>query len=441
MRIVGLKLRNYRIFRELDWEICGENLVALIGNNGGGKSSILDAICLGIAHFATIISLESGHREIIYADGISVQDISIGSDSCSVDVQIELEDSLMITVSTQYFKNNQSGSTRILYGNSTKKIPALLKNRYIQSMPVLSYFKVGRADFSLKKEEINHESVKPTRASTYSGAFTNEYPTVLDFQKWYLREKAVENQEKVDRADLSYSIDSLAVVKEAVERLFKVMLSDDSVELTSVRSRSSADFWLEGTPGFLPGQLAVVKQQQQLPVESLSHGEKSVLILTIEIARRLFLANQTANALAGNGIVLIDEIELHLHPSWQREILPALRSTFPGIQFIVTTHSPQTLSTLTRNQIYVVDDGKLFNADTDPLGRDTNGILEELMDVDKRPKKIDDLVDEIMALLYADEPNFEQGEAQLSRLKEMVAESDPILTRIEALIRRRKALA
>ena len=66
-----------------------------------------------------------------------------------------------------------------------------------------------------------------------------------------------------------------------------------------------------------------------------------------DLARRLAIANDgRVDALSGSGIVLIDEIELHLHPAWQRDILPRLMATFPNVQFFVTTHSPLVLAQL-----------------------------------------------------------------------------------------------
>lgn len=93
-----------------------------------------------------------------------------------------------------------------------------------------------------------------------------------------------------------------------------------------------------------PLRLAVKKNGREYSVDQLSDGEKCTLALIGDLARRLALANQNSeNPLAGSGIVLIDEIELHMHPSWQRKVFPVLRKTFPNIQFIVTTHSPQVL--------------------------------------------------------------------------------------------------
>ena len=270
-----------------------------------------------------------------------------------------LDNESVVTARIEYYKQSSSGSAR-LYRNENVVNNAALVDRYKRAVPVLACFQVSRASFRYVKEEAKLNKVENTLVSTYIGAFDEEYPTIIDFQRWYLFEQAAENQEKVERKDLTYSIDSLNVIRHAVESLLKILFSDNTVELKVIRSDLGTTFWLDGLPGFIPGRLAIVKQSITIPIGNLSHGEKSVLILTIEIARRLYLANQTNTSLLGNGVILIDEIELHLHPAWQRGILPALRKTFPNVQFIVTTHSPQTLSTLMKDQIVVVENGQLY---------------------------------------------------------------------------------
>ncbi len=96
------------------------------------------------------------------------------------------------------------------------------------------------------------------------------------------------------------------------------------------------------------------------------------------------------------GIILIDEIEQHLHPAWQRTIIPNLRRTFPNIQFILTTHSPQVLSTLKKENVFILEDFKLVKDTPQTFGRDSNSILYEIFGVEKRPAE----AKEVFAKLY-----------------------------------------
>lgn len=107
-------------------------------------------------------------------------------------------------------------------------------------------------------------------------------------------------------------------------------------------------------------------------------------ILFGDLARRMALANPSMpNPLEGEGVVLIDEIDLHMHPSWQRKVMGVLKKTFPNIQFIVTTHSPQVLGELNEDYNIFV----LYHQDKCIVGRkydsfigwDSNVLLEEVM--------------------------------------------------------------
>jgi predicted ATP-binding protein involved in virulence len=117
------------------------------------------------------------------------------------------------------------------------------------------------------------------------------------------------------------------------------------------------------------------------------------------------------------GIVLIDEVDMHLHPEWQQVVLESLRSALPRVQFIVTTHSPQVLTTVEREKIRVLveRDGQitaeipLQNA----YARESRTALEDIMDVRSRPPiKVAKALEEYQDLI-------ERGEIDSSRALEL----------------------
>ena len=119
----------------------------------------------------------------------------------------------------------------------------------------------------------------------------------------------------------------------------------------------------------------------------LSDGYHVFIALVADIARRAVMLNEFDGADAParvEGVVLIDELDLHLHPRWQRVALPALRSVFPRLQFIITTHSPQILSSAENRQVRRFFDGRLQEDRVFVEGRDTNAILREYMLTDDR---------------------------------------------------------
>ncbi|HAY4071163.1 TPA: AAA family ATPase, partial [Vibrio cholerae] len=102
--------------------------------------------------------------------------------------------------------------------------------------------------------------------------------------------------------------------------------------------------------------MTVIKNGSEISIFNLSQGEKTLIALVSDIARRLVILNPSLeNPLNGYGIVLIDEIDLHLHPKWQQTIVQKLENTFPNIQFILSTHSPLVLTTVTSEQIKIIN--------------------------------------------------------------------------------------
>ena len=155
-----------------------------------------------------------------------------------------------------------------------------------------------------------------------------------------------------------------------------------------------------------------------MSVLQLSQGEKSLLALVADIARRLVLLNPTAsNPLDGTGIVLIDEIDLHLHPSWQQKVIIRLEETFPNIQFIVTTHSPQVCHTKKSESIWLLKDGKKYKAPKGVKGAVSSWVLKNLFLVDERPEnEITELLKRYKELVYDDKYHCEEAKVARGQL-------------------------
>ena len=181
-------------------------------------------------------------------------------------------------------------------------------------------------------------------------------------------------------------------------------------------------------------EMTLKKQGQELVVNQLSDGEKNLLAMVGDLARRLAIANPdpTKNALEGEGIILIDEIEVHLHPKWQRDIIPRLTSTFPNCQFIVTTHSPQVLSNVKKENVFIVEDFQVYPADAYTFGRDSNSILSELMGVPERPVQIKN---QLKKCLYKiDDGNIEEAKVLLHELSDLIGHDDSEIVKANTLI-------
>lgn len=187
--------------------------------------------------------------------------------------------------------------------------------------------------------------------------------------------------------------------------------------------------------------MLILKQEEELIVNQLSDGEKCALALVGDLARRMALANPAStDPLLGSGIVLIDEIDLHLHPSWQRRVVSALQDTFPNCQFIVSTHSPQVVSHVKQNRIWLLKRGistVSASRPTESYGQTTGSILEDLMDVPDRPQEIKEQLSSLFWAIRDDELSV--AKELSAKLHEIIGE-DPDLANAEAHIFRKEAL-
>ena len=159
----------------------------------------------------------------------------------------------------------------------------------------------------------------------------------------------------------------------------------------------------------------VDKDGETLDLSQLSDGERSFLAMICDLGRRLALANpRLENPLYGSGVVLIDELELHLHPKWQRQIVHKLTTTFPRCQFIATTHSPQVVASVEPDQVLLLAPSGVIHPDRS-LGMDSNWILRHLMEADDRPEDAMAAIQSVENLIA--KGTFEEAHTAISAAK------------------------
>jgi len=181
----------------------------------------------------------------------------------------------------------------------------------------------------------------------------------------------------------------------------------------------------------------VDKRGQPFYLHQLSDGERGLLALVFDLTRRLAIANpESDNPIAeGVALVLIDEIELHLHPKWQRDVLGRLRNVFQNCQFVVTTHSPLVLGEVEARCVRFLEfqDGKVVaTTPTEAYGMDANRVLQELMGAPVRNKQMETELRALFELIDAED--FTQARAKIATLEQQLGEHDPELTRAQSLI-------
>ena len=161
-----------------------------------------------------------------------------------------------------------------------------------------------------------------------------------------------------------------------------------------------------------------------LPLRFFSAGYRSMIGMVLDIACRMAILNPNMrlDSYKTNGIVLIDELDLHLHPKWQWNIISALKKTFPNVQFIATTHSPIILSSFNGENIIYIDDNKVEYKDN-TYGYKINDILNVLQNSNERVPAIQSIfVDFYNAI---DKGDVSTAETILNSLKAKLHENDP----------------
>lgn len=188
--------------------------------------------------------------------------------------------------------------------------------------------------------------------------------------------------------------------------------------------------------------MLIDKDDIEFNLNQLSDGEKNLITLVGDIARRLSIANpESDNPLDGEGVIMIDEVDLHLHPKWQQLMIPQLEDIFPNCQFIVSTHSPQVLNNVQPDNIILLENKNNIlkhSFATESYGKNSDRILEDLLGVDARPTNIKNEIEELYRLIEVGE--IENAKDLYQKLSDKIIGGDPELTKANVLIKRKEII-
>ena len=165
---------------------------------------------------------------------------------------------------------------------------------------------------------------------------------------------------------------------------------------------------------------------QKFAMDEMSDGYKNTLSMIGDIAYRMAVLNPMLGDKVledTSGVVVIDEIDLHLHPQWQQTIISDLNTIFPKIQFIVSSHAPAVINSVAREQIRILDNGEIYMPAAQTYGRDANSILREVMKVSERPTAIKQRMN--LFYSYMDENNYKEANNVLTEIEAIVGTTDP----------------
>lgn len=414
MRIKKIGIENFRCYQNLTLNL-NDKYTVLIGENGAGKSAILDAISIALGNYISYFANSFGIKK----DDSHYKIYEIGS-------KIEREHQFPVKINAISEINNQIIElNRVLKSEKSRTSNIETKNIIEYSkqtlkkikdgnqeiiLPLVAYYGTGRL-WIQKRERTQPKKVdqsNTTRLDGYIDCLSSASNEKL-MLKWFKNMTYLELQE-------GHKIPELEVVKKAVSLCYKsVNLNIRNVNFFfSVKSDE-----LELEIKFNDGRI------ESLPLRLLSDGIKITLSMVADIAYRMAVLNPQLldNILEKTpGIVLIDEIDMHLHPAWQKKIIKDLCDIFPKIQFIFTTHSPSIISNVYAENIRILSQSGVTEPINTTYGRDINSILREIMSVDVRPKDVTDKIENFYTNI--DEENYESAERDLKDLKLILGQND-----------------
>lgn len=180
------------------------------------------------------------------------------------------------------------------------------------------------------------------------------------------------------------------------------------------------------------------------PVSMLSDGWRCLVGLVADIALRCAKLNPQMDDASQecDGIVLVDEIDQHLHPALQATVVERLRAAFPRLQFVLSTHSPQVISSVQPRSLVLVrstDEGTHIGTSAQAFGLDANTVLDYIMDSRPRNRSARVAIEAVEQALESGE--LETARSSLLALRELIHGDDPTVARLEATINNLEALA
>lgn len=396
MKINNLKVDNFRLFDDMKLQLNGKNTV-IFGVNGTGKTSILKSINL---LYANIINQIVNRKELKQNLNIELDDIKYGKTQTKLEADFFIENQLISYNRTMIRKSGKRSQDL----ESLKILASIFQDKYVsdekqENIPIFVNYGTNRLVLDIPIR------IRTKHQFDIYAAFDKAIENRIDFRtffEWFRNQEDYENECKVQNADLQFTDKALDSVKKAM-----LVMLDGCTNLRVARKPRL--------------EMKVDKNGVGLNVSQLSDGEKCTMALFGDLARRLTIANPNLdNPLLGEGVVLIDEIELHMHPFWQRNVVGKLRETFPNIQFIITTHSPIVLSEIDDEfNIYFLQNKEASSEVIEFKrldGFDANYILEEFMGTKSMNSKTETLISDIYRLING--RLFEEAEEKVNHLKE-----------------------
>ena len=420
MKLKCVEIENYRAIERLDLAL-DPNLTVLFGDNGHGKTSVLGAIAVGLGSIPLLLpdiagigflkSDRRGRRPLQVAltstAGVAWRRRVAGAGERRTTARRELKEVI----------------DAIVAADRDETDPPL-------DLPIVAFYDTDRAVTHRASADAPALQRDAGKAFSRYAAIEGALSTRTSFREFFTWFYAMENAElRAQRNGSPIQSEALNAVRRAIAAMLPGV-SEPRVELDPLR--------------FVVSVRSDTEKAEELALDQLSGGYRITLALAADLARRMAQGNpHLDDPLQSEAVVLIDEVELHLHPSWQQRVLTDLARTFPNTQFIVSTHSPQVLTTVEPHHVVHLarEDGRIVagSASGWTYGAEAGDVLSAVMGVDQRPDNAFTRKLARYRRLIGDGRGGSAEALALRRELDALSPDDPALDRADVEIRRRKS--
>ncbi len=418
MFLEKISLRNFRCFENLEVEFHPRTSV-VVGANGAGKTAILEATAVALGTIFTPFDGLAGRR--IDKKDVRFKAYPLGK---RIDVQtyypVEITAIGKICGRCYEWKRSLTSGRGNTTVKDAKELTDVAKGWQEQMrngddkliLPLVAYYGTGRL-WDYHREKKSDVSETNVRTNGYIDALNSTVNLKL-MMNWF-RKQRFQELEELDRNAVDESPSELDAVYQAMRICYARITGKNDVKI--LYNLDSHELYVEYTD--------VDDRRIRTPLSQLSDGYKSTISLVADIAYRMAVLNpQLLDAVTREteGVVLIDEIDLHLHPSWQQRILGDLQAIFPKVQFIVSTHAPAVINTVKSENLIIIDELAAREPEGEVYGKDANSIFSGIMKASERPPEIASLFKEFGKAI--DEKNIESANALLEEIERKIGNDD-----------------
>lgn len=417
MRIDKLQIQNYRCFEEVEMNL-HPHFNLLVGNNGSGKTTALDALAVAIGFPLNNLDFINTNDEL----GI-IKDKDIREKKIDDQPRLQLPSSITALAhlwdknfkwNNYWILDNELGGKKMF-----TKFPThdLLQKKIIQrqqkgntTFPLFSYYGTGRL-WGVDESQVEYQKQEDGLSTAYKYCLT-PHTTSKAFLSWY---KTMEDEiRKFDRAE------------------DKVLLKVINSAITSMIPE-----WTDMAFSFREDDLVGILDGEKRNFRQLSDGYRNTIGMVADMIYRCIQLNPHLgkNVLKETpGVVLIDEIDLHLHPIWQSRIIEDLHRIFPKVQFVATTHSPTVVANYNNGHLFVVSPESIDLVEEKYFGKEVNDVLVQILNApSNRHIATQEKLDRLYRLVDDEAPKKDYF-LLLKELEELLGEEDSEIQKIQALI-------